>query len=388
MTFSDFLNIVQHNQALTLLLGGSAATAAIYYLKSLPKTLWNLFVWRFTSQVSITNDDAVFKTVSEWLSEQEFCQQARHLRCDTNVDDHTQQTNVRLCPGLGGMYFWYRGKPILLHRENPGGSQDRFGKPQETIKLRSFGSAATLRKLMADISLSANQSQDFIDVYLYRYSWQKVARKAKRPLDTVVLPTAQKDRIVASIQSFLFSKDWYGKMGIPYRKGLMFYGVPGTGKTSLVLALAGVFDLRVYSINLGSVESDQDLVNAITSIPEKSLLLIEDIDAAIASDRSTGNEEKENPVTLAGLLNAIDGVFSRDGRLLVMTTNHPEKLDAALTRPGRVDLKEEIGLLDSPEILTMCKQFLEDRGEQFAEQFTQPIAASELQKLLIQEKNK
>jgi mitochondrial chaperone BCS1 len=387
VNLKEFIDVIQNNQALTLLLGGSAATAALYYLKSLPETLWKLFVWRFTSQVSITNDDAVFKTVSEWLSQQEFCAQARHLRCDSDVDDHTQMTQARLCPGLGGMYFWYKGKPILLHRDNPGGSTDRFGKPVEVIKFRSFGSSEHLRTLVSEIQLSANHSVDYIDVFLYRGYWDKKARKAKRPLDTVVLPQPQKDRIVSDIESFLSSKDWYSSMGIPYRRGILLSGVPGTGKTSLALALAGHFNLRVYAINLGSVDNDQDLVNAITNIPERSLLLIEDIDAATA-DRSNSKDEDKKPITLAGLLNAIDGVFSRDGRLLIMTTNYPEKLDAALTRPGRVDLKEEIGALDSAEVLTMSKQFLGNKGQKFAETITSQIVASELQKLLIQEKNK
>jgi chaperone BCS1 len=387
MTLKEFFDIVQNNQALTLLLGGSAATAAIYYLKSLPKTLWNFFVWRFTSQVSITNDDAVFKVVSEWLSEQEFCQQARHLRCDTNVDDHTQQTNVRLCPGLGGMYFWYGLKPVLLHRENVGGSVDRFGKPVETIRMRTFGSSAHLRKLMTEIQQSANQNKDYTEIHLYRRWWMKVARKTKRTLDTIVLPESQKDRIVSDIKAFIAAKEWYVEKGIPYRRGLMFYGPTGTGKTSLTLALAGAFDLRVFAINLGSVENDEDLINAIITLPEKSLLLIEDIDAAVA-DRDSEEDEDKKPITLAGLLNATDGVFSRDGRILVMTTNHPEKLDSALTRPGRVDLKEEIGLLQPPEILTMSNQFLGDKGPEFAKQFNEPITASELQRLLIKEKNK
>lgn len=386
MDLKSFIDVVQNNQALTLLLGGSAVTASLYYLKALPSKIYRLLVWRFTSHVQITNDDSVFKTVSDWLSHQEFCQKARHLRCDTSVDDHTQMTKVRLCPGLGGTYFWYKGKPFLLHRENPGGGQDRFGRPVEIITIRSLGSSpAAIHSLIDEIQTWSNQSTDTIDVYLYRGYWQKVSRKTKRALSSIVLPQGQKQRIVSDIQGFLTSKEWYTSMGIPYRRGMLFWGVPGTGKTSLAMGLAGMFDLRIYAINLGSVENDQDLVNAITKIPEKSMLLIEDIDAATAKDRE--DDDTGAKITLAGLLNAIDGVFSRDGRVLVMTTNYPDKLDKALTRPGRVDLMEEIAPLNTPEILTMCKQFLGDKGTEFAKLFNSPIVASELQRLLIQKKN-
>lgn len=386
MDLKSFIDVVQNNQALTLLLGGSAVTASLYYLKALPSKIYKLLVWRFTSHVQITNDDSVFKTVSDWLSHQEFCQKARHLRCDTSVDDHTQMTKVRLCPGLGGTYFWYKGKPFLLHRENPGGGQDRFGRPVEIITIRSLGSSpAAIHSLIDEIQTWSNQSTDTVDVYLYRGYWQKVSRKTKRALSSIVLPQGQKQRIVSDIQGFLTSKEWYTSMGIPYRRGMLFWGVPGTGKTSLAMGLAGMFDLRIYAINLGSVENDQDLVNAITQIPEKSMLLIEDIDAATAKDRE--DDDTGAKITLAGLLNAIDGVFSRDGRVLVMTTNYPDKLDKALTRPGRVDLMEEIAPLNTPEILTMCKQFLGDKGIEFAKLFNSPIVASELQRLLIQKKN-
>jgi chaperone BCS1 len=257
----------------------------------------------------------------------------------------------------------------------------------EVITIRSLGSSpAAIHSLIDEVQTWSNQSTDTIDVYLYRGYWQKVSRKTKRALTSIVLPESQKQRITSDIKGFLNSKEWYTSMGIPYRRGMLFWGVPGTGKTSLAMGLAGMFDLRIYAINLGSVENDQDLVNAITQIPEKSMLLIEDIDAATAKDRE--DDDSGAKITLAGLLNAIDGVFSRDGRLLVMTTNYPDKLDKALTRPGRVDLMEEISPLAAPEILTMCKQFLGDRGIEFAKTFNGPVIASELQRLLIQEKNK
>jgi chaperone BCS1 len=386
MDLKSLIDIIQNNQALTLLFGGSVVTASLYYLKSLPSKLYKLLVWRFTSHVQFTNDDSVFKTVSDWLSHQEFCQKARHLRCDTSVDDHTQMTKVRLCPGLGGTYFWYKGKPFLLHRENPSGGQDRFGRPVEIITIRSLGSSpSAIHSLIDEVQTWSNQSTGTIDVYLYRGYWQKVSRKTKRALSSIILPEDQKQRLISDIEGFLSSKKWYTSMGIPYRRGMLFWGVPGTGKTSLAMGLAGMFDLRIYAINLGSVENDQDLVNAITQIPEKSMLLIEDIDAATAKDRE--DDDTGAKITLAGLLNAIDGVFSRDGRLLVMTTNYPDKLDKALTRPGRVDLMEEISPLAAPEVLTMCKQFLGDRGSEFARQFDEPVIASELQRLLIQKKN-
>ena len=162
---------------------------------------------------------------------------------------------------------------------------------------------------------------------------------------------------------------WYANRGIPYRRGFLFHGPPGTGKTSFSFAIAGVFGLDIYCISLlEPTLTEEDLGALFTSLPRRCVVLLEDIDSAGLAKRSEETEEtedekatvsdatqiaqalksvhkkKENKnsnrgISLSGLLNAIDGVASHEGRVLVMTTNFPEKLDDALIRPGRVDMK-------------------------------------------------
>jgi chaperone BCS1 len=169
----------------------------------------------------------------------------------------------------------------------------------------------------------------------------------------------------------------------------------------LVLALAGYLSKPIYVLNLGSLVNDNDLIEAVTTVPEHGIFLIEDIDAAVATAARTVKEETKfihssglpmskpqeetHCITLSGLLNAIDGTFSRDGRILIMTTNHPEKIDPALIRKGRADVREHIGLLGAPEVLAMCKHFLgASAGAEMAETVTVPIAPADLQELLLQ----
>ena len=93
--------------------------------------------------------------------------------------------------------------------------------------------------------------------------------------------------------------------------------------------------------------------------PEGSLLLLEDIDCVFTNRKAASSESK---VTFSGLLNAIDGVAAGEGRMLCMTTNHPEKLDPALTRPGRADVHAEIGLPDREQISRLFLRFFAERA--------------------------
>jgi chaperone BCS1 len=170
---------------------------------------------------------------------------------------------------------------------------------------------------------------------------------------------------------------WYADRGIPLRRGYLFYGPPGTGKTSFSFALAGVFGLAIYVISLlDSTMTEEDLLNLFISLPRRCVVLLEDIDTAglrrpndtptgATSSSSSNDDERKSKndwkvsdlarqlkrhgssdssgggISLAGLLNAIDGVASQEGRLLIMTTNKRDTLDDALIRPGRVDRQVE-----------------------------------------------
>jgi chaperone BCS1 len=172
-------------------------------------------------------------------------------------------------------------------------------------------------------------------------SWSATSWQHQRPLGSLVLAEGVLEDVLADLRAFYRSGAWYAERGIPYRRGYLLHGPPGTGKTTMVLALAGELRLSVSVLSLSSrLMSDDALRELVDALPAATLLLIEDVDCVFKDHRST---DLHTGVTLSGLLNALDGVSSRDGRVLFMTTNHPERLDAALIRPGRVDRKVELG---------------------------------------------
>lgn len=180
-----------------------------------------------------------------------------------------------------------------------------------------------------------------------------------RPLESVVLREGQKEKIIEQLQLFLSREETYVNLGIPWHMGLLLYGPPGTGKTSIATSIAHTLNLDVHYISLSALEDDATLLELLDEVSPRSILLLEDIDVASASnDREDDNSDTPRGVTLQGLLNGLDGIATPHGIITIMTTNHFNRLDPALIRPGRVDIREEIGYVDTKQIEALCQQFL------------------------------
>lgn len=177
--------------------------------------------------------------------------------------------------------------------------------------------------------------------------WDRASEMPPRSLKSIILPEGQLERIINDIQVFLDSEDLYLHRNLPWHRAHLYEGPPGTGKTSLAKALADHFGMDVYHLSLADVDKDTKLIRAFLDIKPRSLLLIEDIDVFASA---TKREDKSKKSSLSALLNALDGVATPHGLVTIMTSNHPKKLDKALLRAGRVDLREHLGLLGPKEV--------------------------------------
>lgn len=179
--------------------------------------------------------------------------------------------------------------------------------------------------------------------------WQQLSSRVPRPLETVVLEKGLRDELVEDLSTFLNQESRYAKLGIPWHRGYLFHGPPGTGKTSLPQALASHFDLEVNYVPLGDVKSDTALANLLSDVDDREILLLEDIDTVRAA-RTRDSDDEVEKVTLNGLLQALDGVTTPHGLIVFMTTNHRDRLEPALVRSGRVDVERYFGFADQHQV--------------------------------------
>ena len=174
------------------------------------------------------------------------------------------------------------------------------------------------------------------------------------PLDRLALSPEVED-VVEEIKRWYASKDWYLERQIPWRRGILMYGIPGTGKSSLVKALAQHMGIPIYLFDISTMDNQEFHSNYQRAMGDTpAIALIEDIDA-VFHGRENVVTEKGQGLTYDCLLNTISGVESSDGLLLVVTTNNLEHVDTALgipqpgllsSRPGRIDRAIEMRTLD------------------------------------------
>jgi len=222
------------------------------------------------------------------------------------------------------------------------------GKPDEICFTASSteGRDAVIAQIAATLKAGPGKPV-FKMINRWGTGWERVSDMPPRSLDSVILPPGQLERIVNDIQHFLDSERLYGHRNMPWHRAHLYEGPPGTGKTSLAKAIADHFGMDAYYLPLADVEKDAQMTRVIMEIKPKSLLLIEDIDVFSSA---TERKQKGKQSTLSGLLNSLDGIATPHGLVTIMTSNHPESLDPALLRPGRVDLAEHFGLAGPGEI--------------------------------------
>ncbi|KAI9326652.1 P-loop containing nucleoside triphosphate hydrolase protein, partial [Zopfochytrium polystomum] len=191
--------------------------------------------------------------------------------------------------------------------------------------------------------------------------WQYIQTlHSSRGLASVALDKRDEDALMADLNTFLADKEFYKRMGLPWKRGYMFTGRPGTGKTSLINAISAHYNRDIYFMNLKEYDSDKQLQNAFSRVPKNCMIVFEDVDAhnddededSDDSDDDSDDDAtaippppppSENGPSLATLLNCLDGHSLAEGVMIVMTTNHPEVLDPAVIRPGRIDLHLDLG---------------------------------------------
>ena len=335
---------------LTVLVAGSALALT----QKAAASASALLLRRFVARADFDSRDDSYRWMVSWLASPRVVGEARAYTVTTTLrrlgatGDDGGDEGVYLLPS-GSSLLRFGRKWALLRRER---SDDdaKSSKERESLTLWVLGGSKDDLRAVVDAARAhyASTRRRTTSVYaLEDYgSWALVATRAARPLASVVLNDPDAAAALRDdCATFLASEALYARRGIPYRRGYLLHGAPGTGKTSAALAIAaelerthGLRGLYVVSPALDEL-NDATFAEALRNAKSPSILLIEDIDAAFSAREG----RNANGLTFSGLLNALDGALAQEGRLLFLTTNHPERLDPALVRPGRVDYKLEFG---------------------------------------------
>ncbi|KAJ5266949.1 hypothetical protein N7478_009757 [Penicillium angulare] len=295
----------------------------------------------------------------------------RHLSIQTQKLEHSNgaiHTHFSLVPGPGKHVLRYNNAFIFVNRVRESKSRDiQTGKPWETITLTTLYSHRHIfEELFKEAHAYAAKSHEGKTTIYNSWGteWKPFGNpRRKRPIESVVLAEGVKERIVDDVQDFISSSSWYHDRGIPYRRGYLLYGPPGTGKSSFIQALAGELDYDIAILNLSERGLTDDRLNhLLTIVPNRTLVLLEDVDAAFSNRRTQTDSDgyRGANVTFSGLLNALDGVASAEERIIFLTTNHVERLDEALVRPGRVDMTVRLGEVSRYQVGCLWDRFYEE----------------------------
>ncbi len=356
---------------------------AMMAIRSVLPYAGRIFREQFCTSLVVYNNEKFYQKLKVFLSKHKYAASARSNSVAEWYSWQDEDWKWGMTPGAGWHFFWHKGNFYVVYRNISAtalANNTGWNGPQrdEQFYFYTLGrNQNALVELLTEVH-DVLDEPGTVPIYIWTGGAFELAQyREKRSLDTIFIPDAQKARIVDDIQQFLDSRDVYRRRGTPYRRGYMLEGPPGTGKSSIILSLAGHFDKPVYIINPSTLTDDNTLQRAFNAVEGNGILLIEDIDAVSVTEQRTEKapaqpepkkdlfglpnaapeEPKKSGITLSGLLNGIDGVIARDGRLLFITTNHAGNLDEALIRPGRIDLREHLGLMDMTESLSMFECF-------------------------------
>lgn len=209
--------------------------------------------------------------------------------------------------------------------------------------------------------------------------WNMLEMTSHKTFDNTFF--VDKDILLKRIGYFMEHEELYNKRGVPYSMGILMHGVPGCGKTSCIKAISNLTNRHIVEVNLKKIKTcgefedifHNNYLNGLYIPHKKKIIIFEDIDCMIDVIQSREKSEEKmikkeqrkkydsaDELTLSCILNTIDGVLESHGRIIIITTNYPEKIDSALIRPGRIDLKIKFTKCTKKMICDIVNNFYEN----------------------------
>ncbi|XP_019195040.1 PREDICTED: AAA-ATPase ASD, mitochondrial-like [Ipomoea nil] len=300
------------------------------------------------------------------------------------IDNHEEVSDV-----FEGIKVWWSSNHYTPNRQKE--AKRRFFKLKFHGKNRDIITGSYLKHVLDEGEAIAvrdrkrklytnNKSESWVGWKSTK--WSHVIFNHPSNFNTLAMEPNRKQEIMEELHNFTNLKDYYAKIGKAWKRGYLLHGPPGTGKSSMIAAMANLLQYDVYDLELTAVKDNSDLRKLLIETSCKSIIVIEDIDCSLdlTGQRKKLEKEKKDPikkellkekeksskVTLSGLLNVIDGLWSAIGeeRIIVFTTNYIQKLDPALIRRGRMDNHIELSYCCFEAFKVLAKNYLDLESHQ------------------------
>lgn len=372
-TALSLLNVFPGNNRLARAVqAGVLAGAAYQYARKLHTDWAN----RNSYTIRISSRDDLYHDVQQWLLSQ---MPSRDQRSLTASSAHSSGGNDSAPRPIGGpspggskrgpiVHYSYDGQTavtlsiggqpvtVVIEQGKPSDKDRDYFYVEHKILFHcpSVAARRAVQEALEALAV-AREGSDLPRVYTPRWGqWFRTSSLVGRDPSTVILPPGVMDGLIGDLGRFLASEARYASIGIPWHWGCLLYGPPGTGKTSVVRAVAYAHRMPLYCLPLSDVPSDAALLELFGQVPERAILLIEDVDISqAATEMEDGGGAKR--ASLQGFLNALDGAVTPHGLVTFLTTNNRDRLPKAAIRPGRCDREVEIGYLTSEQLARLVE---------------------------------
>ena len=393
--YSEFLKLSQNNPAIAGFIGIWVAGLTGWFLKDLPSMV-KIFIIRecFTTLIisergdmwSRTDEKVQFKNFFKWVAGRSLSNLIRIF----NVD-HSGEKWI-IIPGLGVNFFIFDKRLYWFDKiEIQGSGQTTFGITYY-VRITTYGrNPKSIIKIFDEFkNLHETESTNLVIKDLDGRNYYKIQDLPNKDLDKIFINKNTYNELIETFEQFDIQLERCKQLQTSHRLTILLEGPTGTGKTTLIKALANYLNKSIFLMeptdllknNLSTVFSNAcktgivviEDIDSLSTIKSRGDFVNEDSDIDCVDERDESTSSKKGILTkipepkkeidfydLAGglskVLNNLDGVIEYNESIIIMTTNDVSSIDPALLRPGRIDKIIHVGWLNKETIIENFKKF-------------------------------